>query len=356
MSKEEFDKLNELEDRTGNENLPKAYRKCKVVQKVTQKNPETGEERLPIYLGINHEGDILFSMGGDNPYVLDEESVSYLEKSISVLRNALSISEKKEVSKLIHLSSGFTPLAEATEPAEPDEPTEKAKSVIENVKLKELSSQEKLHMVNEVGMRFETLYQQSETAINTIAGATNRTDAEEYLEAVKKAVDEAKEATTNLCKDFIDKNPEATVGDFMDNLNKNSDPVFEKAKKHILDYKKSKLGNKSIEEEVVDELEATESDMSQVLDNLSPEEKEELAREKAAEMRKQVFDKAAALEKELLGEIKTEPNVSYDYEHFNKIFLEKGTAALKEELAKLPKEERKPMIDKIVAEHKSLKQ
>ena len=112
-----------------------------------------------------------------------------------------------------------------------------------------------------------------------------------------------------------------------------------------------KLTGKDLTDEEVKDLEAQQQDVKEVMNNMTPEEIEELNQQMAKEKRDEVYARAKELEKELLGDIKAEEDVVYDYDHFVKIYeKDRSVQALKEEMAKLPKAERSTMITKIVEE------
>lgn len=60
--------------------------------------------------------------------------------------------------------------------------------------------------------------------------------------------------------------------------------------------------------------------------------------------------KASEFEKMLLGKIESDDDVEYNFAYFLEVHKTQGAAALKEELTKLPKEDRDPMIAKIKEE------
>jgi len=107
-----------------------------------------------------------------------------------------------------------------------------------------------------------------------------------------------------------------------------------------------------IESEEYDQAKAAAKDMAEIFNSLSPEEKEILDAEMQKKSQELVTQKARALEKMLLGDIKEEQAIVYDYEYFKNIHATKGKEFLREELAKIPKAERKEIINKIVTESK----
>jgi len=109
-------------------------------------------------------------------------------------------------------------------------------------------------------------------------------------------------------------------------------------------------------EEMSEEYESAKkeiSDFEDIVNSMTPEEQKILEGEAATKTRELLFDKAKALEKELLGEIVMEESVEYDYAYFKKIYVDKGAEHMREELAKIPKELRKAIIEKIVEEVKA---
>lgn len=121
---------------------------------------------------------------------------------------------------------------------------------------------------------------------------------------------------------------------------------------------KRKEAGKSIQEEEPDTPEYEDAvksakDMQEIFESLSPEEKKILEKDIAEQRQNAVFNRAKALEKDLTGDLETEPKIEYNYAYFNKIYKDKGTDFMREELAKIPKEERKAIIDQIVQEVKA---
>tara|TARA_R110000772_G_scaffold57842_3_gene130919 strand:- start:336 stop:1175 length:840 start_codon:yes stop_codon:yes gene_type:complete len=112
---------------------------------------------------------------------------------------------------------------------------------------------------------------------------------------------------------------------------------------------------KSIQEEEPDTPEYEEAvksskDMQEIFNSLSDEEKKILEKDIAKQRQDAIYDRAKALEKDLTGDLETEAKIDYNYAYFKKIYKDKGTNFMREELAKIPKEERKDIIDKIVEE------
>lgn len=91
-------------------------------------------------------------------------------------------------------------------------------------------------------------------------------------------------------------------------------------------------------------------DMKEIFDGLSEEEKEVLQKDIREKQEQMLYDRAKALEKDLMGSLQEEQPITYDYAYFKKVHAEQGTEMLREELAKIPREERQDIIDKIVEE------
>lgn len=108
-----------------------------------------------------------------------------------------------------------------------------------------------------------------------------------------------------------------------------------------------------VETEAYEEAKKAAEDMQEIFDSLSEEEKNALSKDIAKQQEEMLYEQAKALEKDLMGELEEEPKIEYDYHYFKKIREEKGNEVLREELAKIPKEERKAMINKIVEEAKN---
>lgn len=128
----------------------------------------------------------------------------------------------------------------------------------------------------------------------------------------------------------------------------------EKAKE-ILDSSKGKEGEEEVEEEMSEAYQAAKrelEDFEEVYQSFTPEERNKLSQVMSEKSRDLLFEKAKSLEEELLGEIESDPSISYDYSYFKKIYTDKGAEFMREELAKIPKEERKDIINKIVEEVK----
>lgn len=90
--------------------------------------------------------------------------------------------------------------------------------------------------------------------------------------------------------------------------------------------------------------------------NMSPEEKSQYLKDIAKKQEELLAKKAREFERSLLGSIEEEDSITYNYDYFKDIHEKEGQAALKEELAKIPKEERQEIIDKIIQEAKLKKQ
>lgn len=133
---------------------------------------------------------------------------------------------------------------------------------------------------------------------------------------------------------------------------------LEKIKDLMNKKKKAEEAMKDFDEDDIDTPEYNEAlkmaeDFSQTLDSFSEEEKKQLAKELSKQNEENIYKKAKALEKDLLGDIEEDEAITYDYRYFKKVFKEQGPEHLREELAKIPKEERPEVIQKIVTEVKA---
>jgi len=93
-------------------------------------------------------------------------------------------------------------------------------------------------------------------------------------------------------------------------------------------------------------------DFEKIMESMSDEDRAVLEKAAAAEREKLIYEKAKALEAELLGEIEVEEVKQRDYKFYKKIYIDKGPEAMREELAKLGKEERKSIIDQVIKDLK----
>jgi hypothetical protein len=91
-------------------------------------------------------------------------------------------------------------------------------------------------------------------------------------------------------------------------------------------------------------------------DSMSEQEKKEYAKNLENKLYQIRAKKIKALEKTLLGNLEEEPSITYDYAYFKKIFDEKGVHAFREEIAKIPKDERPAMIKQITEQAKKEQQ
>lgn len=148
----------------------------------------------------------------------------------------------------------------------------------------------------------------------------------------------------------------------------NSDPgkedgaeTSEELKKKIYEEEETEESSKK-EEEIKKNMEEIKGDLEEIKNmseqvdeftkKMSPEEKKAYIEDLNRKHEEQLAKKAREFERSLLGSIEEEENVTYNYDYFKDIHEKQGAAALKEELAKLPKEERQEIIDKIKAEYK----
>jgi len=116
---------------------------------------------------------------------------------------------------------------------------------------------------------------------------------------------------------------------------------------------RNKQEKDDLTDEEIEEIKEGIKDVEDILNSMSDEEKEEFQKEMLKEQRDNLYEQAKDLEKELLGEIIVEQPVEQNYEYFSKIYENEGKAALKEEMAKLPKQHRSEIIEKIMAEYGS---
>ena len=124
--------------------------------------------------------------------------------------------------------------------------------------------------------------------------------------------------------------------------------VFNKIKQII----KENTGEEISEDEVQQMIDG-KKDLENIFENLSTEEKEELEKQMIEERRKRVDEHFEDLESELLGTIRKEELPEFTFEYFEEVFKDKGLAFLKEELAKLPKQNRESMIKRFVDKYES---
>lgn len=95
--------------------------------------------------------------------------------------------------------------------------------------------------------------------------------------------------------------------------------------------------------------EAAENEMTE-------EEREKQKKDLERREMELMAQKNRLFEKRLLGKLEEEEKITYDYNYFKAIHRERGMQALKEELAKIPKEERRDIIEQIKSEHNLKKQ
>jgi hypothetical protein len=100
-------------------------------------------------------------------------------------------------------------------------------------------------------------------------------------------------------------------------------------------------------QKIKQEMESFAEEMKERLDKLDPDEV--IAYKKAAEKKFAELSqkKMKSIEKTLLGEIQEEAGIDYDYKYFANVYEKYGRETLREELAKLPKDRREEVINKI---------
>ena len=97
-------------------------------------------------------------------------------------------------------------------------------------------------------------------------------------------------------------------------------------------------------------------DFQKIIESLTPEQREKMEAELSLKREDLIAKRAKEFELELLGEVEIEESVVYDFEYFKNLYEKKGMAFLKEEMAKVPKEEREELTQKIVEHYKAKNQ
>jgi hypothetical protein len=112
---------------------------------------------------------------------------------------------------------------------------------------------------------------------------------------------------------------------------------------------------KSSAEQDLQEVKALQEDFEEYTKSMTEEEKHLYENELSKKQEEALEEQTSSFEKELLGSIESEEDKEYNFEYFFNIHKTQGSAALKEELSKLSKEDREPMIIKIKEEYKQIK-
>ena len=112
---------------------------------------------------------------------------------------------------------------------------------------------------------------------------------------------------------------------------------------------------KSSAEQDLQEVKALQEDFEEHTKSMTEEEKQLYENELSKKQKEALEEQTSSFEKELLGSIESEEDKEYNFEYFFNIHKTQGSAALKEELSKLSKEDREPMIIKIKEEYKQIK-
>lgn len=113
----------------------------------------------------------------------------------------------------------------------------------------------------------------------------------------------------------------------------------------------NKLRKEDLEDSVKESIMQEIEDVRSLVDKMPEAEKNAFYKQMAKRTESVLDEKVADLEKELLGDIEIEEEPDFSYAYFEGVFIKKGIQALKEELAKIPKEDRKAIIEKITKEH-----
>jgi hypothetical protein len=108
--------------------------------------------------------------------------------------------------------------------------------------------------------------------------------------------------------------------------------------------------------DTMEEMVSAREDLETMMEGMTEEERKECLKEQHKKEQDALDKKAREFERSLLGVIEEEDETVFNYNYFKEIHEKSGPAALKEELAKIPKEEREEIIQKIMAEYKIKKQ
>lgn len=309
-------KLSELED--SKEHMPPSFSGCTEVVRSTYGNATP--ENLPIYMGKHPTKGVLVSLGKNNPYCTDEYTLHYIIGALTELAAQLKVGKPTD-STVIHYEDGF-----------------KQPSKVVNKESEELEALIKDTIVNKLK---DAGYPVPKGAVKTKGDVPPGMTKED---AIKMAEDEA-------AKYIAD--PRNKEGfDALDKLKGMLKGLGAKLPKELKDQLpediKEELEEQSAEEKKEN---AFKEDVKGMIDKMTPEEKEEFLKNQVKEARDEMFENLKKFESELLGEIEVEEDVKYDYDYYKKVFDKGKLPALREELAKIPKEERQAIINKIVEEH-----
>lgn len=303
MSKKQ-DGLEKLENNL--EHLPHAFESCDKV--VRTEYMRAGN--LPVYVGtrvIDGEKEVLFSMGGNAPYRMGSEELMYLRKSLEMISDDLPTIDNTIVideSKIIKQDGFKAP------DFKPDHALEALKKLITGAA--------------------ENVIEGSQSPQEAAKGVTNK---------LKELLAGGEEIKTNI-----------TEEELREMLKQSSEESEISEQEEAIDAQLEALGinAQSAAKDVKKQIEEQKVDIDKALENLTPEERDELNKKNAKERQEALFAKAKELEKELLGTIKTEEDIVYNLAHFRKVFKEGKLPALREELAKIPKSMRQDIIDQLV--------
>lgn len=134
---------------------------------------------------------------------------------------------------------------------------------------------------------------------------------------------------------------------------------LDELKKTIYDNTEDSEEAEAVMEELKGSLEEVKnmaSEAAEFTKNMSEEERNEYMKEIAEKEEQLIAKKAREFERNLMGTLEQEDETTYNYNYFKDIHAKHGQAALKEELAKIPKDERNDIIEKIKSEYKIQKQ
>lgn len=97
-------------------------------------------------------------------------------------------------------------------------------------------------------------------------------------------------------------------------------------------------------------------DVQSKMQDLDPEERRKMKTEAQQQEMTGLESNVKEFEDSLLGDIDRDDDITYDHDYFVSIYKKKGLPALREELATIDKAQRKPIMDKIMAEEDSQQQ
>ena len=117
--------------------------------------------------------------------------------------------------------------------------------------------------------------------------------------------------------------------------------------KNAKDRTKELEEQEEIDTEEYKAVKETLEDLQKSYEKLSPEEKQAVMEDMSKRKEELLQKTTEEFEKLLKGELEEEPKIELTYEYFKNIYDTKGKDFMREELAKLPPEERREMIKKI---------